>query len=59
MKKIISIIFVFFCSLSINAQWNGSFATNEYTDEKIPQVVYEFKYDKDKPFHDKDIFKFS
>lgn len=47
MKKIISIIFVFFCSLSINAQWNGSFATNEYTNEKIPQVVYEFKYPTD------------
>lgn len=43
MKRLTYFIFFIFCALSSYAQWKGNYATDEYTEEKIPQVIHELK----------------
>lgn len=43
MKKYLVLILIAICAnIPATAQWKAGYAANAYTDEKVPQIVYEF-----------------
>ena len=43
MKKYLALILIAICAnIPAIAQWKVGYATDKYTDEKVPQIVYEF-----------------
>ena len=43
MKKYLVLILIAICAnIPATAQWKAGYATDEYTDEKVPQIVYKF-----------------